>query len=75
MKSVYCIAIASFLLTTANSLSAQVVADSISPNYSYRATRTATPPVIDGKIDDDCWRDLGRWSGTFVQQQPNEGNP
>jgi hypothetical protein len=75
MRSVNYISIASLLLITAHSLSAQEVADSISPNYIYKAARTETPPVIDGKVNDDCWENVGAWSGTFVQQQPDEGKP
>lgn len=33
------------------------------------------PPVIDGVLNDDCWINAGVWSGTFVQQQPEEGKP
>jgi hypothetical protein len=42
---------------------------------AYRASRTATPPAIDGLLGDDCWVNEGEWSGAFVQQQPNEGSP
>ncbi|GHU57290.1 hypothetical protein FACS189411_10470 [Bacteroidia bacterium] len=31
--------------------------------------------MIDGRVDDDCWENVGTWSGTFVQQQPDEGKP
>ncbi|HJV78200.1 MAG TPA: DUF5916 domain-containing protein [Paludibacter sp.] len=29
-------------------------------------------PVIDGKLDDDCWK-TGEWSGNYTQWIPNEG--
>src|SRR5262245_23812118 len=37
-------------------------------------TRTDTPPVIDGKLDDPVWKSAARLGG-FVQQRPNEGTP
>lgn len=42
---------------------------------SFVATRISVPPVIDGVLNDDCWENIGEWSGTFVQQQPDEGSP
>jgi len=42
---------------------------------TYRATRTVESPVLDGVIDDECWQNTGDWSGNFVQQRPNEGQP
>ena len=56
------------------SLQAQNAADSIAQR-SYQATRTAIPPTIDGVLDDECWLNMGEWSGTFIQQIPNEGQP
>jgi hypothetical protein len=44
-------------------------------NGSYRAARTDASPHIDGVLDDACWEDAGEWSGTFTQQQPDEGKP
>ena len=32
---------------------------------------TTPPPVIDGKLDDECWK-KGTWAGGFYQWQPNE---
>ncbi|MDR0429910.1 MAG: carbohydrate binding family 9 domain-containing protein [Tannerellaceae bacterium] len=29
-------------------------------------------PVIDGRLDDDCWQRQGEWSENFVQVAPNE---
>lgn len=31
-----------------------------------------TPPVIDGKLDDACWKDEGSWSQDFIQNTPVE---
>ena len=53
---------------------AQITADS-TMNRSYRATRTDTPPVINGIPDEECWNSTGDWSANFVQQRPNEGQP
>jgi len=36
---------------------------------TYFATRTTIKPRIDGKLNDECWKQ-GVWAGDFVQQQP-----
>lgn len=39
----------------------------------YVTSRLVTPrPVIDGKLDDECWK-KGNWSGNYTQFTPNEG--
>lgn len=39
----------------------------------YTTTRLVTPkPVIDGKLDDECWK-KGTWAGNFTQYIPKEG--
>ena len=63
-----------FLCFIIYSVNAQSVSDSIA-NRTYQATRTAIPPTIDGVLDDECWLNTGSWSGNFVQQRPNEGQP
>ncbi|MDR1623715.1 MAG: carbohydrate binding family 9 domain-containing protein [Tannerellaceae bacterium] len=45
------------------------------PDKPLAAKRISAPPVIDGTLRDDCWENAGEWSGTFVQQQPDEGKP
>jgi len=30
------------------------------------------PPVIDGKLDDECWKNEGNWSQKFLQNTPVE---
>jgi len=30
------------------------------------------PPVIDGKLEDDCWKNEGNWSQNFLQNTPIE---
>lgn len=43
------------------------------PLRTYTTTRLSTAkPVIDGKLDDDCWKN-GNWAGDFVQWIPKEG--
>lgn len=43
------------------------------PLRTYTTTRLSTAkPVIDGKLDDDCWK-TGEWAGDFVQWIPKEG--
>ncbi len=39
-----------------------------------RATRTDTPPAIDGRLDDEVWRTAAMLS-EFVQQSPLDGAP
>jgi hypothetical protein len=41
------------------------------PVYTTSRLETAKP-VIDGKLDDECWR-KGNWAGNFRQWIPNEG--
>lgn len=43
----------------------------------YNAIRlTGTPPVVDGKLDDQAWREEGSWSQNFIQNTPVErGQP
>jgi len=41
---------------------------------SVQATRTSTPPRIDGRLDDAVWRDATRID-EFVQRQPLDGAP
>ncbi len=43
-------------------------------NRVYYATRTELKPKIDGKLDDECWKLVGKWDGGFVQQQPHQAN-
>jgi len=40
-------------------------------SYSTQALATA-PPVIDGRLDDPCWRE-GSWFDDYVQYMPVEG--
>jgi hypothetical protein len=39
---------------------------------TYKTVRTASVPVIDGKLNDACWQN-NNWSGDFIQWIPNEG--
>lgn len=38
----------------------------------YTASRTNTPPVINGDLDDNAWSE-GEWGGDFMQFEPYEG--
>ena len=39
----------------------------------YTTSRLKGPkPIIDGKLDDNCWKD-GTWAGDYTQFIPNEG--
>jgi len=41
-------------------------------NKSYTSNRiNPKPPVIDGKLDDECWNHVN-WGGDFVQHEPYE---
>ncbi len=40
---------------------------------TYTTVRLTTgKPVIDGRLDDECWK-TGEWAGDFIQFIPNEG--
>jgi hypothetical protein len=40
---------------------------------TYRTVRLqGTLPVIDGKLDDACWKNEGEWSQNFIQNTPVE---
>lgn len=41
----------------------------------YYATRTELKPKIDGKLNDQCWQEVGKWQDGFIQQQPNQAKP
>jgi hypothetical protein len=85
LKIKFCISVASLILLLAQQLtvnaSPQVVKagqDTV-PGKSkliqpvYNTTRLVTPrPLIDGKLDDDCWKN-GTWAGNYHQYTPNEG--
>jgi len=46
---------------------------SISNQPVYTTSRLVTPkPVIDGKLDDECWQH-GTWAGDYTQFVPKEG--
>lgn len=52
--------------------------DTLSAAYTatqpvYNTTRLVTArPVIDGKLDDECWKN-GNWAGDYHQYEPEEG--
>lgn len=49
------------------------VADSARIQPNYTTIRLATKqPVIDGKLDDECWKQ-GTWAGDYTQWIPREG--
>ncbi|MDH6304940.1 hypothetical protein M2459_001677 [Parabacteroides sp. PF5-5] len=66
---------ASLLIVCFYLFSLPISAQSENSDRSFAAVRVSTPPIIDGLLLDDCWENTGEWSGTFVQQQPDEGNP
>ncbi|HVU25326.1 MAG TPA: DUF5916 domain-containing protein [Opitutus sp.] len=48
-------------------------AESPRPKRTYDAARlTGEPPVVDGRLDDACWRE-GEWAGGYRQREPFEG--
>lgn len=57
----------------ANTLPKDSVSQTNQPSRVYTTTRLTTPkPLIDGKLNDDCWN-TGDWGGDFVQWIPKEG--
>jgi hypothetical protein len=53
-------------------VAASAPAPAIPPAPHLRAVRTATPPVLDGKLDDPVWK-LAEASSAFRQKFPNDG--
>lgn len=46
----------------------------LKPARVYQTTRLTGPaPVIDGRLGDSCWKELGEWSGDYTQREPREG--
>jgi hypothetical protein len=41
---------------------------------TVRAIRASTPPEVDGRLDDEVWREAIRLT-EFVQRNPDEGAP
>jgi hypothetical protein len=40
----------------------------------YKAIKITNPPVINGNLDDDAWKE-GTWTGGFTQWDPYNGRP
>ena len=54
---------------------AQAPSDLAQPRRrEVRATRTATPPVLDGRLSDETWK-LTPPATSFTQRDPDEGRP
>jgi Domain of unknown function (DUF5916) len=51
-----------------------VVSRNESGRVTFRATRIAEPIVLDGKLDEEIYREVPGTEG-FVQQEPHEGEP
>lgn len=62
------------LLLTAFPAGAQGAGAGHEPPVTVQATRVATPPVIDGRLNDESWGMTTPASG-FMQQDPDEGRP
>jgi hypothetical protein len=58
----------------ATAAQAQMVTQTGASARRGRATVVQTPPIIDGRLDDDVWRSAEVLSD-FVQREPVEGNP
>jgi hypothetical protein len=64
-----------YLLLFGNSFSQDTVSSHQSPlkQPTYTTSRLVTKkPVIDGKLDDECWKH-GTWAGDYTQWIPSEG--
>jgi hypothetical protein len=75
-SSIYWLRIFSVLLLTlsAEILSKAAAPAQVTPPRVYVGTRLTGPaPVIDGRLDDECWEKLGEWTGDFTQREPREG--
>jgi hypothetical protein len=67
MKRLLIVSLAFMLLTT--SLFSQEPV-----KKQYQATKVTVPPVINGILDDEAWKE-GSWTDDFVQNEPYNGKP
>ncbi len=64
------------LLTLAGLPAAEPAAPPGRARRVYNTTRLSGPaPVIDGRLDDPCWREAGAWAGGFTQFTPRHAAP
>jgi hypothetical protein len=62
-----------FIFESAYSQDTVSVARTLVKQPTYTTSRLVSKrPVIDGKLDDECWRD-GTWAGNYTQWIPREG--
>lgn len=76
LKSIYSLLTALFLMSVVsanNNPKDSLTTTDNKPLRTYTTIRLSTAkPVIDGKLDDDCWK-TGEWAGDFTQWIPKEG--
>ncbi|BBE18506.1 hypothetical protein AQPE_2668 [Aquipluma nitroreducens] len=76
LKSIYSLLLALFLMSVVsanNNPKDSLTTTDNKPLRTYTTIRLSTAkPVIDGKLDDDCWK-TGEWAGDFTQWIPKEG--
>ena len=76
LKSIYSLLVALFLISGVsanNNPKDSLTTTDNKPLRTYTTIRLSTAkPVIDGKLDDDCWK-TGEWGGDFTQWIPKEG--
>jgi hypothetical protein len=62
-----------FFVTGQNRMRSDSLQKGILIQPEYTTSRLVTPkPVIDGKLDDECWKH-GTWAGDYTQWIPDEG--
>src|SRR4051794_29042856 len=64
-------------IATAAAVMSAAPASAQPPRITHRdliATRAMRPPVIDGRLTDECWT-TAQPAGDFIQQDPEEGKP
>ena len=76
LKSIYSLLVALFLMSGVsanNNPKDSLTTTDNKPLRTYTTIRLSTAkPVIDGKLNDDCWK-TGEWGGDFTQWIPKEG--
>ncbi len=71
-RGVFSVVVLSFLALAASGGESKPDTLISRPKRVYQAVRlTGAAPVIDGQLDDACWRDLAEWQGEFRQLTPN----
>lgn len=71
--AVQLVVMGSCLLVAAVPIATAAVEPTPSPRVYQTVRLVGAAPLIDGRLDDPCWREQGDWAGDYVQREPREG--